>query len=215
MPEPRPAPSPPARPRQPGPEAARTAGLLALLSLLVWAASVALLLSGPDERSLPAVLVTVLPTGVAPALLSLGVVVLLRDVGVLDSRAARTAAVAATAAWALGTTAALSWAVGFDEGDQGLPRTPFSEAFVPLLVASLVVGAVALWPVAVRIVARGDAPARRVPTALLAAVASVALAVGAFMPMTMSTVAFVLLVACALWWWRGRRTAVAPAASHA
>jgi len=49
----------------------------------------------------------------------------------------------------LGIATALSWSIGFDEADAGVPRTLLGDLFVPLFLASCLAGTAVIAPICV------------------------------------------------------------------
>lgn len=88
----------------------------------------------------------VLFVGVGPALLSLSVASLARDVGVTTAAGTVLALVASLVAWVLAALASFSWSSGFRQADLGIERTSFAAASPVFFVGAIVSGAVALAP---------------------------------------------------------------------
>ncbi|MCC2322157.1 hypothetical protein [Cellulomonas xiejunii] len=201
--------------RRPSASAAGTAALLALAGVVLGLAGVVGLLTLAGRGGVAAVATTVLLLGLAPALASLSLVVLARDVGLVAARGALQAAVASTAAWTLAALAALSWAVAFDQTDAGAASTPFAEAFLPLLGAAVATGAVALLPL-MSDVLRSVRPAvaRRAAVAALAVGGAVVAGAAALAPGSVLACATVLLLACGRTWLRERQLAALVDSVH-
>ena len=74
--------------------------------------------------------------GAAPLFMLLAIVTTLRTRGILSAPEALAAFALAVPAAVLSTLAALSWSVGFDEGDAGITRSWFAQAFVWFFTAA-------------------------------------------------------------------------------
>ena len=79
---------------------------------------------------------------VSLALVSVGVLGLIRQAGRLSPPRALVVACLATTAWAIGAMAGMAWSVGFEAADANLPQPAFAALFVPFALAAWVLGAV-------------------------------------------------------------------------
>lgn len=81
---------------------------------------------------------------VTPLLTSWSLIAVLRLRGVLADGPALAALFASSLAWTLNGLTALSWSLGFDAADAGLPAPPLGGAWMPLFAAATVAGAVTI-----------------------------------------------------------------------
>lgn len=89
-------------------------------------------------------LALVLLTGVIPALATASIVATARLRGLASDGEALAVLATASAAWALDVLASLAWSWGFDAADDGRPVEGLAAAWLPVVAAAGVVGAVAL-----------------------------------------------------------------------
>jgi hypothetical protein len=83
-------------------------------------------------------------TGAVPALTAVALVAVVREKGwVADVRALAATLLSVTAV-CLATLTSLSWSMGFDAADAGVPLTGLATLFLPLFLTALVVGALAI-----------------------------------------------------------------------
>lgn len=144
---------------------------------------------------------------VAPALASVALAALLRELRVLSGAAAVAASIMGVAAWALAAGAAAAWSLGFDEADAGEPATIASRMAVPLALAALIFGTTALARIWAAVLGPGRSGRPR-----WAAAASLSLpcaaAVGAFAIAPSGGIVAALAVLLAALRGRSRRMAV-------
>ena len=105
----------------------------------------------------PGILGLLLST-VAPLLTSWSVISVLRLRGVLADGPALVALVASSLAWTLSGLTTLSWSLGFDAADAGLPAPPLAEAWIPLFAAATVIGGVTIAVVVEPVLRRARLP---------------------------------------------------------
>lgn len=105
----------------------------------------------------PGILGLLLST-VAPLLTSWSVITVLRLRGVLADGPALVALVASSLAWTLNGLTMLSWSLGFDAADAGLPAPPLAGAWIPLFAAATVIGGVTIAVVVEPVLRRARLP---------------------------------------------------------
>lgn len=172
--------------------AARASLATAALVVAV-AGSASLFLISPAPRV--AAVLPVLSTVVGPMLLAGVVAAMAYRSGLLTVRGVGASLLFGTAALVGAYLARWSWSVGFDEADAGRPQSWFAEGFVPLLLASWLLGAAASLPLLVGgFRDLHHRPLRYALAIVAAAAAAVAIGTGLIAPGTCALVAAVLTV---------------------
>lgn len=169
-----------------------SARALCLLAVVIAVAGSVLRITQADTGALPFILSALL----APGLLTAALAGLLREAGTVSHLRAVAGTLLALPAWGLSAFASLSWSVGFDEADLGLPYSPLAEAFVPLFLTSWAIGTAACAVVLSGLLAKSGVSVvpRLVGAVLGGAVAAPMLAILPVAPFGSAGMAVALLV---------------------
>lgn len=119
---------------------ARAAIWFSALGMVAALAGMVLLFTGTPGRAIVAIL-----GAASTPLITLAVCAILRQAHLLSQVSAVAVGIVGSLAWLLSFCAALSWSIGFDQADAGIPLSPFAAAFVWLFLAAWLVGGAAVF----------------------------------------------------------------------
>ena len=127
---------------RPGTRIALWCGIIAIPLSLAPLASIFIRSAAPGTGSLWRIPVEL--THLAPVLVTIGALALARERGLLPGTHTFLTGLVSVIALVLNAAAQVSWSAGFEAADAGNPAPPLARLFLPLLLASCVVGAVAI-----------------------------------------------------------------------
>ena len=117
-------------------------GIIAIPLSLAPLASIFIRSAAPGTGSLWRIPVEL--THLAPVLVTIGALAFARERGLLPGTHTFLTGLVSVIALVLNAAAQVSWSAGFEAADAGNPAPPLARLFLPLLLASCVVGAVAI-----------------------------------------------------------------------
>ena len=127
---------------RPGTRIALWCGIIAIPLSLAPLASIFIRSAAPGTGSLWRIPVEL--THLAPVLVTIGALAFARERGLLPGTHTFLTGLVSVIALVLNAAAQVSWSAGFEAADAGNPAPPLARLFLPLLLASCVVGAVAI-----------------------------------------------------------------------
>ena len=127
---------------RPGTRIALWCGIIAIPLSLAPLASIFIRSAAPGTGSLWRIPVEL--THLAPVLVTIGALAFARERGLLPGTHTFLTGLVSVIALVLNAAAQVSWSAGFEAADTGNPAPPLARLFLPLLLASCVVGAVAI-----------------------------------------------------------------------